>query len=143
MKIACITDDGQTISQHFGRAPYYVVVTIEDGKVVDRKMISKLGHEHFSGQETGTEGHGDAVYGVAAHGAAGHGQDAASHDKHVSMAEAIRGCEALLCQGMGYGAYQSMERVGIRPVVTDISDIDEAVQAYIEGRIVDHTEKLH
>ena len=31
MKIAAITDDGTTISQHFGRAPYYVVVTVEAG----------------------------------------------------------------------------------------------------------------
>jgi predicted Fe-Mo cluster-binding NifX family protein len=34
MKIAVITDDGKTISQHFGRAPYYMVFSIE-GKLVD------------------------------------------------------------------------------------------------------------
>ena len=135
MKIACITDDGETISQHFGRARYYAVLTVEDGQIVDRQIVDKMGHTHFSGQES-EEDHG-------AHGVAVHGQDAASHEKHVSMAEAIRGCEALLCQGMGYGAYQSMEQVGIRPIVTDIRDIDEAVKAYITGRIVDHTEKLH
>jgi predicted Fe-Mo cluster-binding NifX family protein len=130
MKIACITDDGKTISQHFGRARYYAVLTIEDGVIVNREMVDKMGHTHFVGQDN--EEHGGQ-----------HGTDAASHDKHVSMAEAIRGCEALLCQGMGYGAYQSMEQVGIRPVVTDIADIDAAVQAYIDGKIVDHTEKLH
>jgi len=31
MKIAVITDDGKTISQHFGRSPYYLVLTIEEG----------------------------------------------------------------------------------------------------------------
>lgn len=36
-----------------------------------------------------------------------------------------------------------MEQAGIRPVVTDIPTIDEAVQAYVEGRLVDHTERLH
>jgi predicted Fe-Mo cluster-binding NifX family protein len=35
MKIAAITDDGKTISQHFGRAPYYLVVTVENGQIVD------------------------------------------------------------------------------------------------------------
>ncbi len=130
MRIACITDDGETISQHFGRARYYAVLTVEDGQIVDREIVSKLGHTHFAGQEE--EEHGGR-----------HGQDADSHDKHVSMAEAIEGCEALLCQGMGFGAYQSMEQVGIRPIVTDIRDIDEAVRAYIAGQIVDHTEKLH
>ena len=34
MKIAVITDDEKTISQHFGRAPYYMVFTIEDGHII-------------------------------------------------------------------------------------------------------------
>ena len=52
MKIAAITDDGQTISQHFGRAPYYVVVTVEDGKVVQHEQREKLGHSHFAVSRT-------------------------------------------------------------------------------------------
>jgi hypothetical protein len=44
---------------------------------------------------------------------------------------------------MGAGAYNSMLQRGIRPVVTDIVAIDEAVLAYAGGRIVDHTELLH
>lgn len=38
---------------------------------------------------------------------------------------------------------EHMEQAGIRRVVTDIANIDEVVQAYIEGRLVDHTERLH
>ena len=38
MKIAAITEDGTTISQHFGRAPLYLVVTVEDAK--GRKPLS-------------------------------------------------------------------------------------------------------
>jgi len=41
------------------------------------------------------------------------------------------------------GAYESMRRLNIQPVVTDLGDINEAVQAYIDGKLVDHTEKLH
>ncbi len=37
MKIAAITEDGTNISQHFGRAPLYVVVTVKDGKIVNRE----------------------------------------------------------------------------------------------------------
>ncbi|NLG28191.1 MAG: dinitrogenase iron-molybdenum cofactor biosynthesis protein [Chloroflexi bacterium] len=131
MKIACITDDGKTISQHFGRAPYYAVLTVADGAITGRELRSKMGHQHFAATESGE--------------AAGvhHGQDAASHDKHVSMAEAIADCEVLLCRGMGQGAYQSMLRVGIKPMVTDITDIEQAVLAYVAGRLVDHTELLH
>ena len=48
MKIAVITDNGKTISRHFGRAPHYVVVTVENGKVIAREMREKVGHQDFS-----------------------------------------------------------------------------------------------
>jgi len=59
------------------------------------------------------------------------------------MAAAIVDCEALLCRGMGYGAYQSMEQANIKPVVTDVETIDEAVMTYVQGNLIDHTEWLH
>ena len=59
------------------------------------------------------------------------------------MAEAISDCEALLCGGMGMGAYQSMQTLGIKPVVTEITDIDQALLAYVNGEIVDRVDKLH
>ncbi len=34
MKIAAVTEDGVTISQPFCRAPYYEVLTVEDGRIV-------------------------------------------------------------------------------------------------------------
>jgi predicted Fe-Mo cluster-binding NifX family protein len=132
MKIAAITDDGKTISQHFGRAPYYLVVTIEEGQIVDRELRDKLGHAHFSNQPHDEHGHGQL-----------HGTSAASHGKHLQMAEAIADCEVLLCGGMGMGAYQSMVALGIRPVVTDIWEIEQAVKAYVEGKLLDHVERLH
>ncbi len=131
MKIAVITDDGKSISQHFGRAPYYMVFSIEEGKIVNREMRDKLGHNQFS-----TAGHEE-------HHHEQHGQDPASHDKHVQMAGSIADCQALLCGGMGMGAYESMRRLNIQPIVTDLRDIEAAVQAYIDGKLVDHTEKLH
>jgi transcriptional regulator with XRE-family HTH domain/predicted Fe-Mo cluster-binding NifX family protein len=131
MKIAVITDDGKTISQHFGRALHYLVLTVEDGKITQRELRDKLGHNHFSGGEN-HEHHG-----------AGHGQDAASHNRHTGMAEAIADCQMLICGGMGMGAYQSMLQLKIKPVVTELGSIDEAVQAFIDGKLVDHTEMLH
>lgn len=132
MKIAAITDDGKTISQHFGRAPYYLVLTIEDGKVVNREMREKMGHTHFASQSHGEESTG-----------AGHGMDVDSHNKHVGMAEVISDCKVLLCGGMGMGAYESMRLLNIQPVVTDLRDIEASVQAYLEDKLIDHTELLH
>ena len=52
MKIAAVTEDSITISQHFGRAPMYLVVTVEDGRIVSRETRDKLGHAQFSGEGT-------------------------------------------------------------------------------------------
>ncbi len=134
MKIAAITNDGKTISQHFGQAPYYLVLTIEEGKVVEREMRDKMGHTHFSNQHQESTEPTDSK---------GHGMDESSHNKHVSMAQAIADCKALLCGGMGMGAYESMRQLNIQPVVTDLRNIDEAVQAFIDGKLIDHTELLH
>jgi len=59
------------------------------------------------------------------------------------MAAAIRDCQILLVRGMSAGAYYSIEQAGIRPIVTDIPIIDEAVLQAAQGTIVDHQERLH
>jgi predicted Fe-Mo cluster-binding NifX family protein len=132
MKIAAITDDGQTISQHFGRAAHYLVVTIENARILNREMRDKLGHAHFSNEPHEAEVPGQL-----------HGLSPAANNRHLQMAEAIADCQVLLCRGMGAGAYQSMQDRGIRPIVTDIENIEDAVTAYVEGKIVDHTDRLH
>ena len=132
MKIAAITDDGKTISQHFGRAAYYLVATIVEGKIVDCQLRDKLGHNQFFNQPHHNHRPEEP-----------HGMDPGSHQKHLQMAEAIADCEILLCRGMGKGAYQSMLIRGIQPVVTEIPNIDQAVQDYIEGKLVDRIDRLH
>jgi predicted Fe-Mo cluster-binding NifX family protein len=132
MKIAVITEDERTISQHFGRAPYYLVVTIENGQIVKRELRDKLGHAQFA-----DESHEPELPGQL------HGFGSAAQGRHMRMAEAIADCEALLCGGMGAGAYQSMRARGIKPVVTDIELIDAAALAYAQGQIVDRVDRLH
>ncbi len=132
MKIAVITDDGRVISQHFGRAGYYMVITIEDGQIVDRELRNKIGHSHFVNQPHEAEAPGQP-----------HGMGEESHNKHIQMSDTIADCEALLCGGMGMGAYQSMASRGIKPVVTDITEVDRAALAYASGEIVDLVDRLH
>lgn len=132
MKIAAVSEDGITISQHFGRAPYYVVVTLNDGKIVSHEKREKMGHTHFA-NELHAEGDDPR----------GHGFDPASQSRHARMASAIADCQVLLARGMGSGAYDSMRAAGIRPIVTDVANIDDAVNAYLAGTLVDHVERLH
>ena len=139
MKIAIITEDGKTISQHFGRAPYYLVVTIENGKIAGSELREKIGHTQFAGQG---EGHMHQ-HGRGSSHEDGNGFGAQAHDRHMQMAEAIDDCEVLLCRGMGRGAYQSLQEAGIKPFVTEVISIDEAVTRYIQGELTDRVDKLH
>jgi predicted Fe-Mo cluster-binding NifX family protein len=132
MKIVAISDDGVTISQHFGRAPLYVVITVEEGKIVNKETRDKAGHHTFAAHH-----HPDLAPGER------HGYDAGSGVRHANMAEAISDCQVLLVGGMGWGAYESMKSYNIEPVVTDVRNIDEAVQLYLDGKLVNLSERLH
>jgi len=132
MKIAAVSEDGVNISQHFGRAPYYVILTVEGNDIVDSETRPKAGHHTFAAQ-----GHPKLAP------AERHGCDAGSQPKHERMAETIADCDVLIAGGMGQGAYQSLRGYGIRPIVTDVGDIREAVLRYLEGNLPDLSERLH
>ena len=130
MKIAVVTDDHQTISAHFGRASYYEVFTITDGKITLRNALVKPAHNQFP-----NEAHTEPGY--------AHGRGPAAEGRHARMLEPIRDCQVLLAGGMGQGAYNSLEQAGIKPILTDIREIETAVKAYIDGLLLDHSELLH
>ena len=132
MKIAAITDDGKTISQHFGRARYYLVVTVEDGKVLTQERRDKEGHHTFAPQEA-------MEHPVSSP----HGFDPASRNRHAQMLATIQDCQVLLAGGMGLGMQRNLEEVGIRPVLTDARDIQEAVQAFVDGRLAERPDLAH
>jgi predicted Fe-Mo cluster-binding NifX family protein len=140
MKIAIVTDDGKTISAHFGRARHYLVATIEAGEISVREMRPKAGHHDFVHAEQEEAGHGHE------HGhehGEDHGRGADAQNRHARMFAVITDCSVVLARGMGAGAYEGLQEAGIRPIVTTVSTIDEALHAYIEGRLEDHPEKLH
>ena len=131
MKIAAISEDGTTISQHFGRAPLYVVVSVEDGKMVSKETRAKTGHHTFAAH------HPDLAAGER------HGYDAGAQVRHASMAETIGDCQVLIAGGMGWGAYEGLKSRNIEPIVTDVKSIEEAVKLYLEGKLLNLMERLH
>ncbi len=143
MKVAFVTDDGKTISEHFGRARYFQVLTIEDGQVINREMREKPFHHiadedvhvpNTSGQEPGADP--DAVTRAAHHG---------DHEGefHHQMADVISDCTVVVSRGMGRPMYQSLMAGNIRPILTDTSSIDMALQAFIEGTLSNIQERIH
>ncbi len=120
MKIAVVTDDGKTICQHFGRAKYYLVVEIQEGRIVDGVLRPKAGH-HTRGHEHGYE-HGH-----------NHDHDHGADSRHRQMVETIRDCRTVLVGHMGPGAREALSAAGITPRSTEIREIDEAVRRYLDG----------
>jgi len=132
MKIAVVTDDGKTICQHFGRARYYLVVTTQDGRVINKEQRPKAGH-HVAGMQHESQ----------ATSGARHGFDANAQASHASMMSNITDCQLVIAGGMGWGAQESLKQAGIAVHMTDMENIDEAVKLYLEGNLPNLMERLH
>jgi predicted Fe-Mo cluster-binding NifX family protein len=132
VKIAVVSEDGLTISQHFGRAEMYVVLSIEDGQIVAEETRPKIGHGAFVNQP-----HAD----LDAQGR--HGFGAGAQSRHQQMAETIGDCQALISGGMGWGAQESLQQLGIEVVITDVEDVREAALRHARGDLPNLVERLH
>jgi predicted Fe-Mo cluster-binding NifX family protein len=136
LKIATVSDDGTTISQHFGKAQLYVVLTVEDGKIVAKE-------QRIRGSNTCACGHGQAQGDEHLSGGQQGHSGPESQLKHSSMADAIADCNVVIARGMGYGAYNSLKSRNLNAIITDVADIDQAVKMYIDGKLINYMEQLH
>jgi predicted Fe-Mo cluster-binding NifX family protein len=114
-KIAFPTEDGKTISQHFGRAPLFVVVAL-DGK-------------------------GSAQYEQRSKGF--HGEQHEPGHSHNSMFEPIEDCQVLIAGGMGQPAYDHAAAAGLKIIMTGEKTITTAVEAYQAGRLASDPRRVH
>ncbi len=128
MKIALVTDDGQTISAHFGRARAYAVVTVEGGEIVGREIRPKSA-PHLEGERHAADD--------------GSHDSAAAHARHDQMLATITDCQYVVARGMGQGAYDRIVAAGLKPIITDLVHPDEAALACATGAINNQVERLH
>jgi len=133
MKIAVVTDDEKTISAHFGRAQYYVVLEIENGMIVSQETRPKANHNQFADHHESL--HEEPGY--------AHGMGLGAQHRHSQMMESIQDCKVLLARGIGQGAYAGLKSNGIQPILTDIQEIQEAVNAYLAGTLIENLRRLH
>ena len=118
MKIAVAALDGDNISAHFGRSPYFLIFHIEEGKIVGKELRSNTFTAHARGECHGQEGQG--------HGPRG----------HDSIVEALSDCTAVLCYGMGGRAREALLREGIQPcVLGERCTPEDAIALYLEGKL--------
>jgi predicted Fe-Mo cluster-binding NifX family protein len=128
MKVAFVTEDGKNVSKHFGRASYYLIVEIENGKVSSRNLVAKGGCDH--NHEPSNKENEQKLH---------MGQET----KHKTMIRQADGCNTVVSGGMGMGAYQSLLINGVNIFITKIDSIDEALALLIDGKLDNNLEMLH
>jgi len=126
--VAIATDDGTTISSHFGRARFYEVLTFANGKVIERERREKSGHHTFGA------GPGD-------HHESHHG--AGNEHRHQHMIATIIDCQAVVVRGMGQGAVEHIEQAQLVPVLTRLRTIEEVINAIDAGTLEHEPDRIH
>ncbi|MEI7556509.1 NifB/NifX family molybdenum-iron cluster-binding protein [Candidatus Chlorohelix sp.] len=118
MKIAVATNDGKTISVHFGKSQYFMVVTVDEGKEVARELRDR------------------SVPSAAA--ALGFAEDEANTPKHNT--DHLADCKVVISRGMGGGMLWFLQQAKYRVILTEVANIDRAINEFIEGRLLNHPE---
>lgn len=111
-RIAIATADGVSVCDHLARSAAFVVVEVTAGVPAARVTRAR-----------GTEACGN----------------------HATFVEMLAGCDAVICGGIGEGAAVSLAKHGIRALVSPAaagSPIDDALQAWMEGRLATSDERV-
>lgn len=118
-KIAFPTDDGETISPHLGRAPFYIVATVDDSEKI---AFEKRDKAHHGAETEHSVDHGTM---------------------HETMFAAIKDCQVLISGGMGEPAYQHAQAQGLEIVLPAEKNIKLALEAYRAGTLVSDARRIH
>lgn len=122
MKIGVPTNDGKSISEHFGRSAAFLIFETENGQIKSRELKSDdAKHSHAQG--------------ACDH----HSADNKPHS-HAGILAALEGCEVVICAGMGQRAAEALRASGTQIVVTVLASAEETVAAYLDGRLATQKE---
>jgi hypothetical protein len=72
-----------------------------------------------------------------------HGRGPCAQRRHARIFTPILDSDIFLGGGMGMGAYLGIQDNGIRPIVTEIESVDEAVKATKRATVFDQVDRLH
>ena len=118
-KIAFPSDDGETISRHFGQAARFAVLTVSEGRLGPAEVRDKASHRHGE-----------------------HGSAPGAHPGQ-QMVEAVSDCQVVISGGMGAPMLARLEAAGLKVVLTREESIAAAAQAFIAGTLQDDRRLVH
>jgi predicted Fe-Mo cluster-binding NifX family protein len=117
MRIAIPTNDGVSISEHFGRSAAFLIFEIENGQIKNRELRTN-GAKHSHAQ------------GACDH----HSADNKPHS-HAGILAALDGCEVVICAGMGQRAAEALSASGAQIVIAAPVSAQDTVTAYLDGKL--------
>jgi len=115
MKVAIASDDRENISHHFGRAVGFMIYEIENNKIINHEYRENIG------KNTGECG----------------------SCNHGVMINNLRGCDVVICYGMGQRIYDDLINNDIQAVVTEEKTVKEAIDKFINDDLKNRVDKLH
>lgn len=118
LKIAIPSDDERTIASHFGRTRGFTIFEIE-GKEIKHQEYRL---NNFTGHARGLAEAGHEI------------------DRHGPILTALQDCGVVIAHGMGRRIYDDLRAFGIATYITAETDIEKALDRYLEGRLVDRPE---
>ncbi|RLD14680.1 hypothetical protein DRI50_05045 [candidate division KSB1 bacterium] len=111
MKIAIGTDDLKTIrSRHFGESKYFKIFDVRDVKVVETKVIENV----YLSQDDGTSHH---------------------HGNAKEIMQLLSDCQIFIARSMGMHSIPKLVQKGVQPLITKMTDIEQALAAFLDGAI--------
>jgi predicted Fe-Mo cluster-binding NifX family protein len=125
MRIAIPTNDGTSISEHFGRSAAFLIFETEEGKIKSHEMKTN-GQQHSHAQ-----------------GGCDHGSTESSQHSHQGILSALDGCAIVICAGMGQRAAEALKGGGVTQiVVTTVGSAEEAVGTFLAGKLTSSTKSF-
>jgi predicted Fe-Mo cluster-binding NifX family protein len=118
MKVAVASNDGKTISSHFGRTRGFVIFEVEGREIKGQEYRPNT----FTGHARGLEG--------ASHGI----------DRHIPIINALSDCKVVISHGMGMRIYSDLKEAGIEVFITEETDVKKALDLYLSGGLIDRPE---
>jgi predicted Fe-Mo cluster-binding NifX family protein len=121
MKIAIASNDKRKIASHFGKAKGFVIVEVEGKNVRTRDYRPNT----FTAHARGLEG---AEY---------------EYHEHGPILNALSDCQVVISHGMGRRLYDDLATAGVRVFVTHETDVQRALDLYLNGQLDDRPEVRH
>lgn len=118
MKIAVPSNDGLSVSEHFGRSAFFMIFETDKEKIVGEEIRRNNHTPHALGE-------------------CDHGQNSHGHHSHSAMVRVLADCAVVLCRGIGWRASEDLKKGAIEPFILDRPfTVREAVSHFISGKLL-------